>query len=332
MQEFWPTYLERTDRTNDLNDLVFIHWTRVDPEAAIAAAEGTEFAKYPWWAWTCHEPQKALSEVLARYQDQDNKEPIGNVAWGIGEFYPAWLRENLDQLPEKWMRDRALSGYTKWADTEDPLATIEFLKEQGWHINQKTIAALGREDPVEAYRLALELKGDGHNYRYNDLPNQLIDSLIAEDPALVDQLLPEIKSPKAQANLRLRQFNAAIEADPAAAEEKARKLPEGWAREDHLSLLAQYHLKDNPEKALELTALLIKSTSLEGRFTWIHYGNGGSGSGAGNSTLQPLVQHLIPTHARELMEAAVPSGDEDGGDYRPIGGHWADHDLTAFAN
>ena len=46
IQEFWGSYQNRTDRSNDLNDLVFISWTRVDPESAIAAAEGTEFAKY----------------------------------------------------------------------------------------------------------------------------------------------------------------------------------------------------------------------------------------------------------------------------------------------
>lgn len=355
MQEFWADYSNREDRTNDLNDLVFINWTRVDPEAAIAAAEGTEFAKYPWWAWACHEPQKALKEVLARYQGQENQEPIGNVMWGLGEFHPAWLREHIDELPEKWMKDRALSGYIKWADTESPRESIDFLKSRGWNIHPKTLAALGMEDPGEAYRIALELKGDEKNYHYSDLPDQLIDSLASQDPALLDQLLAQTKSPQERMKIQLKQFEQLLKTDPAAAEEKAKQLPAGWAREDQLSSLAKSYLAENPAKALELTALLLRETKdIRFRMTTVYMEGGSRGYGAGESPVQGLVEQLISTHGAELMEAALPSnepsrvnggtaGDSSGlfdlpalnlhsaNKSREIGEIWARHDLPAFA-
>ncbi|MFT6864653.1 MAG: hypothetical protein ACJAVK_003221, partial [Akkermansiaceae bacterium] len=328
MQEFWTSYTAREDRTNDLNDLVFINWTRVDPEAAIAAAEGTEFSKYPWWAWACHEPEKALSEVLARYQGQENMEHIGEVAWGLGEFHPAWLRDNLDDLPEKWMRDRALSGYVKFADTENPRESIEFLKSHRWNIDQKTIAAFGRDDPLAAYQLALELKGNDDNYRYHNLPDQLVDSLAAEDPILLNRLLAHVKSPQGKMKIQLKQFEGLLKRDPAAAEEKAKELPKGWAKEDQLAALARHHFKDNPEKAVEIAAFILQENGgLDSRYTWIYREGGSSGSGIGNDPIPSLLNQLTTSHGEALIEKVLT---EEGG-YATVANAWAQQDLSGFA-
>ncbi|YCM42844.1 hypothetical protein V2O64_16165 [Verrucomicrobiaceae bacterium 227] len=329
MQEFWTTYTARTDRTNDLNDLVFINWTRVDPEAAIAAAEGTEFDKYPWWAWACHEPEKALSEVLARYPGQEYQKQIGNVMWGLGEFHPAWLREHIDELPEKWMRDRALSGYVKFADTDNPLESIEFLKKHGRNIPRDTLVALGREDPLAAYQLALELKASESNYRYRELPDQLIDSLASENPALLDQLLPQITSPSGKMKIQFKQFESLLKLDPAAAEEQAKQLPKGWAREDQLAALAKHHLKENPEKAIEITALLLKDGGSQNpRYSQIYTENGSStGSGMGESPANGLINQLSLTHPEALIDKVIASE----GSYYGVASAWAGQDLPAYA-
>jgi|GEM_PF-1612217 len=328
MQEFWTSYTAREDRTNDLNDLVFINWTRVDPEAAIAAAEGTEFAKYPWWAWACHEPEKALSEVLARYPGQENRARIGEVAWGLGEFHPNWLRENLDDLPEKWMRDHALLGYVKFADTENPRESIEFLKSHGGNIDQKTIAAFGREDPLAAYQLALELKGNDGNYRYQELPDQLVDSLAADDPVLLDHLLAHVKSPQGKIKIQRKQFEGLLKRDPAAAEEKAKELPKGWAKEDQLAALAKHHFKDNPDKAIEIAALMLKENgNPNSRITWIYHEGSASGGAAGNNPIPDLINQLTTSHGEALIEKVLA----EEGSYATVGYAWAQQDLPGFA-
>lgn len=222
MQEFWLSYSVRPDRSNNLNDLVFINWTRVDPEAAILAAEGTEFAHYPWRLWACHEPEKALREVLARYQGQEDQKRLGEVAWGLGEFHPDWLREHIDELPEE-IRSRALAGYRKLADTENPRESIAFLKSQGKQIDLKTIASIGRENPLEAYELAVELEGQGYHDR--GLPGDLIDSIANENPAFLEHLKDHIKAPQDQKKVALKQFATLLATDPEAAQKQIEELP-----------------------------------------------------------------------------------------------------------
>lgn len=327
MQEFWLSYSLRTDRSNDLNDLVFINWTRVDPEAAIAAAEGTEFANYPWWAWACHEPEKALSEVLARYQGQEDQKHIGEVAWGIGEFHPDWLREHFDELPEEWMQRRALSGYSKWADTENPRESIAFLKEQGWRINPKTLAALGRENPLEAYDLAVELKGDGSNYANRGLPEELIETLANEDPALLGQLKDHIKSPTGKMSIQLKQFEALVASDPEAARKQVEQLSESWVKQDQLAMLATHYLETDPAQATELAARIFEGKGeILDRYTRIHTENGSSGSGAPNELIRDLMQTLIVEDGAHLMDAITSqSGLSKAGEL------WAENDLPGYA-
>ena len=332
MQEFWGSYQDRTDQSNDLNDLVFISWTRIDPESAIAAAEGTEFAKYPWWAWACHEPETALKEVLARYQGQENAEPIGNVMWGIGEFHPEWLREHINELPEKWMRERALSGYVKWADTENPRESIEFLQEQNWTINKKTILALGREDPIEAYELALKLSSDGNNYRYRDLASEVIESLVSEDPGLLDQLKDHIKAPAQQIKIGLLQFEQLLKNDPEAAQKMAES-SKGWLQQDQLTGLGRHYLKTDPAKALEIAGSIL-SVGKEpfSRWSRVSYENGSSASGMGEPPAEAFIKQLFDSDPGGLLNQMVSTEGEPVPSFARVGPELAAANIEAYAN
>ena len=332
MQEFWSEYTLRDDHTNDLNDLVFINWTRIDPEAAIAASTGTDFAHYPWWAWACHEPQKALKEVLARYEGKKNQDRIGEVMWGIGEFHPEWLREHIDELPEKWMRDRALMGYTKWADTENPRESIEFLKERGWSIDKKTLTAFALESPLEAYQIALDLQSDRSNYGASQLPDQLIDSLAKQDPALLDEILANTNSPVGKMKIQIKQFEEVLKSDPEAAEKKIEKMPDSWIKQDLLAAMGNHYLKTDPLKAVEFAAQIFQSKEdPTSRYTYTFRESGRSGYGNSNQEVLQLRDELVRSHPEEFINALVPTDEESSGQYLSIASSWASQDLPAFA-
>jgi hypothetical protein len=91
---YWATY-QNGKRTNDLTDLVFLNWTRLNPQAAIAATAGGKDEHYAWWAWACHDPKASLAAAIATNPDR-----VNNVTWGIGEFHPEWLRAHFKELPE----------------------------------------------------------------------------------------------------------------------------------------------------------------------------------------------------------------------------------------
>jgi len=332
MQGFWNEYALRDDHTNDLNDLVFINWTRIDPEAAIAASTGTKFAHYPWWAWACHEPQKALKEVLARYDGKKSHDRIGEVMWGLGEFHPEWLREHIDELPEKWMRDRALSGYTKWADTENPRESIEFLTERGWNIDKKTLTAFALESPLEAYQLALDLKGNG-NYRNQSLPDQLLDSLAEREPALLDELLTHSKSPQGKMKIQLKQFDALLKSDLVAAKEKVDKMPDSWVKQDLLAKMGKHYLKTNPPKAIEIATRIFRSNNDPiARYSYIFRENGSSGSGVSNAIVKELRDELVKSQPEKFINSLLPEEGESNGNYYSVATAWASHDLPAYAD
>ncbi|RYD46108.1 MAG: hypothetical protein EOP85_08080, partial [Verrucomicrobiaceae bacterium] len=119
---YWAAY-QGGRRTNDMTDLIFLNWTRVNPRGAIAAMAGSPDEHYAWWAWAAHDPKGALAEAMATNPDR-----VNNVTWGLGEFHPEWLRENFDKLPEH-ARSNAIRGMMKWPDRQDPEGSLDFMKE-----------------------------------------------------------------------------------------------------------------------------------------------------------------------------------------------------------
>ena len=332
MQEFWNEYSLREDHTNNLNDLVFINWTHIDPEAAIAAANGTDFARYPWWAWACNEPQKALTEVLARHGEPGNRDRIGEVMLGLGEFHPAWLREHIDELPEEWMRDHALMGYTKWPDSENPRESIEFLRKRGLKVDQESLTSFALESPLAAYELALELQDENGPNHGNKLTEQLIDSLARQDPALLDHLLDHAKSPQRKLEIQRKQFEGLLKIDPEAAHDRVQNMPDSWARQDLLAIMAKHYALTDPQKTLQYAAEIFHSKrNPTSRSSLVFHRDGATGLGNFSKEIIQLRDDLLKSHPKEFIEALLPKGDGKGGQYQSIASEWARIDLPALA-
>jgi len=136
---YWQTHVAAQKRDRNITDLVMASWTRIDPQGATAAVAGTRFEDFAWWARAAHDPQAALAAAM-----DTNPSRVPNVAWGIGEFHPKWLRDHFGEIPSS-VRRMAMQGLEKWGETRDPLATCEFLKDQG----------LGRERKKKGVRFPL---------------------------------------------------------------------------------------------------------------------------------------------------------------------------------
>lgn len=90
---FWEIYRQENPRDPDIVELTFINWTRLAPQAAIAAAAGD--ANLAWRAWACTDPQAALLAAI----DADSVCLTATVQ-AIGYHHPEWLRAHFDILPE----------------------------------------------------------------------------------------------------------------------------------------------------------------------------------------------------------------------------------------
>lgn len=82
--DYWADYQKSDNIKPYFTDLIFINWTRLNPSGTIAAAAGTRYDFIPWWAWTSHDPQAALTAALA-----GNTKMLSKVARGIGGFHTA---------------------------------------------------------------------------------------------------------------------------------------------------------------------------------------------------------------------------------------------------
>ena len=331
IEQFWSHYSQLPDANPAVIELILINWARLDPEAAIVATEDTEFTKHAWSAWACHDPDSALDELLTHSQKNNDKRLLKAVFRKLGQFRPAWLRGNFDKIPED-QKIYALSGYRQTADVDNPRESIDFLLAHNHAIDKSTLAALARQSPLEALELVMELKASGEHYFYPNQPGDLINTLAAEDPALLEQVIPQLKSPESKMQAQLAQFHALLKSDPTAAEQKALETPSGWAKQDQLAALARHHLDSDPEKAQNLTLLLLqeKGNLFDRSFEINSPGSSLSLKSSAPPT-KSLLEDLIATDARGLMNAAYNDDQVSSSNRETLANFWTSHDLTAFA-
>ena len=64
---------------NEISELIFFHWSRHDPAAALAAAKDERLDHLAWHGWAAHDPRAALDAALA-----DGKSAAEEVARTLG--------------------------------------------------------------------------------------------------------------------------------------------------------------------------------------------------------------------------------------------------------
>ena len=335
---FYQSYRDREDRDQDIIELLFIGWTQVDPESALLAVSGSEDLQFAYWAWACHDPAKALATAIER------DEGIKNVAEGIGQFHPQWLVENFESIPQS-ARQTALMGLAHWPDTQTPELTVPFLVKLSRVLPDISLLALARQDPALAYLTLKEAKTDGYGARNQTWRTQrhishLLATLAAQDPQLLDELAPSLKSPVDKKAVQSLLFNRLLEEDPEAARARLEETPHSWLKDELEVTYAKHLLTTDPEKAFDYALDLFAgdlSNLLHKRQT--EYPGGSSSSIPVVPGAKELISSLFEKDPERLLnglpdEQADPSRRQSSDEtaFNIASNLWARKDLEGFAD
>lgn len=325
---FWKSYGPRNGRSNDITDLVFLNWARLDPRAAIAGSSSDQHA---WWAWACHDPAGALAEALAHAPDHSH-----HVAWGIGEFHPEWLRAHYHELGEK-DQSHALQGMEKWSDGQDPLAAMAFMQEIGHRVDKGTFQALIRKDPWAALDWLKEnpgRNGDGRlDYSVGDPMQLVIDTMARERPEDLVRLAQQTPSGAAKLKIESAIFTNLLQTDPQAALAQAQQSKIPRIAAERLAAVGMESVKTNPDQAYARAKELFAAcpTALN-MYSMIEYPGGSSGSGVTIPGVQEFLGSLMAKDPARTLDLTVGSlsSDPGGGGFGPLAEQWIRRDLPAY--
>lgn len=330
---FWQSYSQKKGRSNDITDLIFLNWTRLDPKAAIAGSGSDQHA---WWAWACHDPDAALAEAQANAPGH-----INHVAWGIGEFHPDWLRAHYNELSQG-AKDNAISGMQKWDDLQDPLASIRFYQEIGRPISPGTFKALIRQDPLAALDWVKENSATRQTFGYSieDPMKMIVDTMAQDRPDDLERLAAQTPSGQLKLQMESALFNSLLLSDPTAALEKARETTVPRSAAERYAAVGNSLVRTDPEQAFAIAKdLFTACPQALSMHQMVEYPGGASGSSNPIPGVQEFLQTLItkdPERALKMtmdmtpdQEKPTPYGNNAFGE---LAGQWANLDLPAFAD
>jgi hypothetical protein len=330
---YWETVRGKKDRTNDITDLVFINWTRLNPQGAIAAVAGTSNEHYAWWAWACHDPQGSLTAALAANPDR-----VNNVAWGLGEFQAEWLRAHWDQIPEA-ARGNAISGMTKWDDTDEPLEVLEFIKKNGNHFDRGIFATLIRKDPWAAYDWMRQNESTitSQYGSMESVMNQLVETMAQSQPDALQRLAEQTPSGELKRRMEAALFDNLLATDPDAALEQAKATKAPVIAADRLAAVGVSLVKTDPEKAFEIARDLFAANpgAMNVRTVIRIADSSSTWGGSSNQKVVELVNALMAKDPARVMTLQPPPGDGPAASSSELAAFthiWAKQDLVGYTN
>lgn len=219
---YWSGY-KGGKRSVQVTDLVFINWTRRNPQEAVAAVNGTGDARYAWWSWASNDPEAALAAGK-----QAGRDAMIQVACGIGDFNPQWLREHLEEIPEEY-RGEAFGRMRNWPAGLEPLATLGFMKEHGMGFDERVFANLAKEDPWSALDWMKENPNQLRDPFASSSPmtELLVSTLARDNPEDLGKLAAGLPDGAMRRKMEQALFDRLVEEDPEKAMEqaKATKVP-----------------------------------------------------------------------------------------------------------
>lgn len=325
---YWTGYLQKPNRSNDITDLVFLNWTRLNPQGAIATTAGTSNEHYAWWAWAAHDPKAALAAAIAANPDR-----VNNVAWGIGEFHPDWLRKHFNELPES-ARGNAFSGLRKWGGAEDPLEMLKFRQENKLGFDKATFTDLVRKDPWSAFDWVKENPKMYDGSSGDGAMNLLVKQMASEHPEDLARLVTQTPSGVAKLRMESALFDNLLKTDPEAALAQAKATDAPRTSAERLAAVGLTVVKSDPEQAFGLAKDLLTACPNAMNFmTEVQYPNGGSGSGNEIAGVPELMASLLAKDPARLMNLAA--GFRDGESFgrtafSTLSQQWLERDVVGY--
>ena len=328
---YWQRFRQQKNPDNDIVDLIFINWTRLDPRAAIAAATGTDNEQHAWWAWACHAPQAALAAAIAGKPNR-----VKNVAWSIGEFHPDWLRAHFDEIPLD-ARKMAITGLTKRGDGGDPLATLNFLEQHHAGLDDELFKSLVIKDPYAAYdwiRKDREVSNDPFDF---DPKTDFVKTLNETHPEVLEQLAKQAPSGALKRQMEAALFENLLRSDPEAAIEQAKTTEAPIVAAQRLAAAGLSLIRSDPDRAFALAENLFspsKNPLLAD--IKVECPGGDSTTWSKDPQVSQFMNGLIVEDPARVMSMAVANLTEGG----PYGGfyqfntlaqNWAQRDVLGYA-
>ncbi|QJE98696.1 hypothetical protein [Luteolibacter luteus] len=328
---YWQHYRQQENCNRDINDLIFINWTRINPQGATTATKGTPDEHYAWWAWSCHEPAMALSTAIATNPDR-----LRNVAEGIGEFHSKWLLEHFDELPEK-SRYHALSGLAKWDDCGDPLEKLDFLVKNGRGTDGGLFKVLAARDPWAAYDWLRENLPQRDHYPRSDsdLLSAFLDIAGSQRPEVLQRIIDQAPSGGMKRRMESALFESLLNTDPEAAIRQAKETKAPYILSQRLATAALHYLSSDREKAFELAKDLFEAApNALGQSKNVKVENSTLSFGSDNTDVMNLLNAMMATDPARTVELQLPTAEASGqrvNSFSLLTSQWADSDLPAFA-
>ena len=327
---FWKSYGTRKKSDPEINRLIFIHWTRFNPQSAMAAAVGTDAEFHLWRAWAGHDPQAALHAASGAGQSA-----LRYVAYGIGQFQPDWLRMHFDELPEA-AREDAFMGLISGDSGGKPLETLNFLKDHERGFNKSAFKDLVAQDPWAAYDWLREnpsmlTSNDGGGTEAMDI---LVKNLGESQPETLRRLAEQAPSGEFKWKMEAELFKNLLEADPEAALAQAKATKAPVIAAERLAAAGLTLVQKDPEQALEIArSLFTICPNPLNTETRIEYKGGVSTWGGSQPEVGSFIDALIAKSPAELLEMVPPGGTPsqvENSAFAIVSHMWADRDLASY--
>lgn len=326
ISSFWQDYSQRQNPDYPIIRLVFLHWTRLDPRSAIAAAGDQELQA--WCAWALHDPESALA-VVSKH--------LSAVMGIIAEFHPKWLRAHFHEFSDD-QKSAAISAMRNITDTSDPMVAMEF----AWKCGDEALAgsafrALAEKDPVSAWdwiernpAQAAKVFGGG-----DSAMEYLIGSI---DPSQMKDLerIAALTPPGAlKRHMDAKFFKQLVitDAEAALAEAEATKAPRIAAQ--RLAEVGLTFIHANPEKAFETAkALILLGPAASAQSIEVRYPGGKEEiwPDEGPPEIWRFLSGLGVKDSARTLDLILPgtSDPEKSAMFSSLTSSWAERDLAAY--
>ncbi|MEO5912606.1 MAG: hypothetical protein ABIS50_00120 [Luteolibacter sp.] len=321
---FWSGYSEKEDYSEEIYQLVFLNWTRINPQAAIAAAGIEDYNA--WWAWTCHDPQAALAAALTA-----GPKILELVAMGIGEFHPEWLKAHSKEIPESF-REYAFQTATNRQDAENPLEALKSSKEHDIDPNFETLEALARQDPWAALEWAKKYPDD-YPGDFKDTMDLVLQTMAAEHPEDLRHLLAQTPSGETKLKMEAALFANLLKTDPAAALEQAAATTIPRTAVERYAAIGLDRVTTDPEQAFQLAQRIFSigpdALEIEAK---IEYPGGSSTSSLDIPGFDDFMESLMAKDPARLMDAAFSGTELQAEPFTRLSDHWVQQDFPSYVD
>lgn len=329
---YWSGCKGRANRSKDITDLIFLNWARLNPQAAIAASAGSEEERYAWWAWACHDPKRALGAALSA-----NSERVNDVARGIGEFHPEYLREHFKELPEAACND-AILGMITWGDAQNPLDSLKFMKGLGRGADANTLKALVRQDPWAALDWVKQNSGSRNSYdgaSAADAMQIVVTTMADECPEDLARLAAQTPSGRLKLKMEAALFDNLLKTDPAAALEQAKATTVPRTAAERYAAIGLSLVKTDPGQAFQLAKDLFTACpdafDLNAR---VGHPNGSSNAEIKIAGVREFTESLSDKDPAKALDLTLSLAAEPNGNpaFLFLSDRWAERDLAAYSD